>query len=88
MGSALWTCCGAGLQVHWTAADCSIQVSMQGAAQLVCLGQLAAFANSEFTTQAGSAGALSASQLCAKIGNAAAAKAAEVAKLVAAAQQV
>ena len=75
--------------MQWAAADQSIQLSLNQTAQLVCLGAVAAFLNSELVAgKAASGSPLSVGQLSAAMAAANTTKAAEIAKQMAQSQKV
>lgn len=74
--------------MHWAAADQSIRVNLDQVAQLVCLGSVVAFLNSELTTGQQTSSALSVSQLCKAVATASTTKAAQVARQIAESQKV
>lgn len=75
--------------MQWVAADQSIQLSLNQAAQLVCLGAVAAFLNSALVAgNAASGSPLSVAQLSTAMAAANTTKAAEIAKQMAQSQKV
>lgn len=78
----------AGLTMQWASTDRSIQVNLNQVAQLACLGNVAAFLNSELAMGQATGSALSVSQLCKAVATANMTKAAEIAKQMAQSQKV
>lgn len=75
--------------MQWVAADQSIQLSMNQTVQLVCLGAVAAFLNSELVAGKATSGSpLSVGQLSTAMAAANTTKAAEIAKQMAQSQKV